>query len=91
MADDANQVTVEVCDDGVVIPVEHRQKVLEPFYRVKNDENGKGAIRDAVNENTEGYGLGLAIVNKIVSSHAGQIEIFENNRGGTGVRLLLPR
>ncbi|WP_345425135.1 HAMP domain-containing sensor histidine kinase [Halioxenophilus aromaticivorans] len=78
---DENNVYIMVSDDGSAIPKEYREKVLQPFYRMDNTQSSE----------TSGYGLGLAIVNKIASMHAGRLAIKDNDIGGTTVKLTIPR
>lgn len=73
-------VVIRVSDDGDAIPEKHRKDVLQPFYRIDNSRSRE----------TGGYGLGLAIVNKIVSMHGGNISVLENEKGGTTVQLEFP-
>jgi fluoride ion exporter CrcB/FEX len=57
---------VDVRDSGPGIPVEHRSKVFERFYRVdKSRSRGEG-----------GAGLGLSICEWVVHAHGGRIERF---------------
>lgn len=51
---------LEVEDNGVGIPPEEREKVIERFYRTPNSPSS-------------GSGLGLAIANDIVTAHAGSL------------------
>jgi signal transduction histidine kinase len=53
-------ITIE--DDGIGIADHEKEKVLQPFYRSTHNEKS-------------GYGLGLAIVNRIVLWHKGTIKI----------------
>jgi signal transduction histidine kinase len=54
-------VCIEVEDNGMGIPDEIRDKILQPFFTTK-----KG---------TQGTGLGLSITNDIVNAHGGKLEI----------------
>ncbi|NDW07929.1 sensor histidine kinase [Jiella pacifica] len=63
---------IEVADQGPGIAVEHRALVFEPFYRVK--------------PKSEGAGLGLSLVKKIVERHGGQVIIRSN---ATGMRIAI--
>jgi len=58
------RVYLEVEDNGVGIPPEEREKVIERFYRLP-DSPGSGS------------GLGLAIANDIVKAHAGSLRLAE--------------
>lgn len=69
-------VTVE--DDGPGIPVEDRQRVLEPFTRLDEARVAGG-----------GTGLGLAIVNDLVSDAGGTVAIGSGDLGGALVTVTL--
>lgn len=56
-----NKVIVEIEDNGPGVPVEIREKLMQPFFTTK-----KG---------TEGTGLGLSISKDIIESHGGKLEI----------------
>ena len=62
-----------VSDNGTGIPDEIRAHVFEPFVTTK----------------TNGSGLGLALVAKIIGNHGGMVECEAGNRGTT-FRILLP-
>jgi len=62
-------------DDGPGIPEEKRSEIFKPFYT--------GKIKG-------GIGLGLAIVDQIVSFHKGKIEIGESQKGGALFVLKFP-
>lgn len=69
LEDDHVIYTVE--DNGVGIANEHQKKVFEIFHRLNP-------------EDTEGEGLGLTIVNKIVSRHSGRVWVeSEPGKGST--------
>jgi len=69
-----------VDDEGSGIPMEHRHRVLERFYRLH--EGGAEASR--------GSGLGLAIVNEAMTANHGSVRIDDNEAGGARVVLALP-
>ncbi|MEQ9878536.1 HAMP domain-containing sensor histidine kinase [Pectobacterium aroidearum] len=60
---------IDVLDEGDGIPEAERERIFEPFHRVKND--GRGA------------GLGLDLVQKIMAIHGGYAELLPavRNRG----------
>ncbi|MCG6875780.1 MAG: sensor histidine kinase [Betaproteobacteria bacterium] len=65
---------LEVEDNGVGIPLEERENVLERFYRMPGSPGS-------------GSGLGLAIANDIVKAHAGSLRVAEpEGHAGTIVR-----
>ena len=75
---DARLVTVEVQDNGIGVPEEHRERIFEEFHRAHYREY-------------EGSGLGLSIVRRIVNRHGGTIEALPNPAGaGSVFRFTLP-
>jgi two-component system sensor histidine kinase AtoS len=68
------RAVVEVSDNGVGMPPEHRERIFLPFFTTK----------------PAGTGLGLAIVKKIMDLHGGDIEVESEPGRGTTVRLTLP-
>lgn len=59
--EDGQSIVIEVADSGVGIPSEDLPKIFEELYRGTNARS------------TEGSGLGLALVNRIVALHNGRI------------------
>lgn len=74
-----SQVIFEVQDTGVGIPPEALPHITECFYRVPQTALG-----------LEGHGLGLALVDRIVALHHGQLAIDSELGRGTTVRITLP-
>jgi len=71
---------VRVRDNGIGIPPEHRTEVLKLFRRLhKRDQHGGG------------HGAGLAIVNRIVERHGGEVRLHATPGGGATVAFTLPR
>ena len=64
-------VQVSVCDTGPGIPLEERSHIFEDNFRLKRDR----AI--------DGYGLGLATCQQIVSAHHGQIWVESSPQSGS--------
>src|SRR3954469_16659904 len=70
--------TVEVCNDGDVIPPDALASLLEPFQRL--DRGARG----------DGVGLGLSIVRSVAEAHGGSVELRARPSGGLLVRVSLP-
>lgn len=67
-------VQLEVSDNGCGIPPEDKGRLFEPYFSTK-----KG-----------GTGLGLTIVNAIISDHHGTIQVRDNQPKGTTFLIELP-
>lgn len=65
---------VEVADNGIGIPEEHIPHLFERFYKADKSRSRTGE--------SNGSGLGLSIVRKIVEMHGGTV--FASNRSGEG-------
>ena len=78
--EDGKAIVVEVADSGAGIQSEDLAKIFEELYR---GNNARG---------TEGSGLGLALVNRIVTLHGGQIFVRsrQENPRGTVFTVRLP-
>jgi signal transduction histidine kinase len=68
-------VWVSVADTGGGIPQEQINRIFEPFFTTKKT----------------GTGLGLMIVQRIVRSHGGRLELESHADRGTTFRVWLPR
>ena len=77
--DDA-RVWMEVCDDGIGIPEQDRERIFDRFYRVDK----------ARSRESGGTGLGLSIAREIVQRHQGTIALAQHDGPGSTVRLVLP-
>lgn len=73
-------VEITVDDDGPGIPVEEREKVFDPFYRLDRS-------RDRA---TGGFGLGLSIARKAVALHGGSLHADSAPLGGARFVIKLP-
>jgi two-component system nitrogen regulation sensor histidine kinase NtrY len=67
-------VLLEVSDDGCGIPDEDKGRLFEPYFSTKKS----------------GTGLGLTIVNAIISDHNGYIRVRDNKPKGTTFLIELP-
>jgi signal transduction histidine kinase len=72
-------VFFSVVNDGVIAP-ERQSSLFDPF---KNGQHRVGR--------NEGLGLGLFIVQQIVTAHAGRIEVHSEENRRTVFRVHLPR
>jgi PAS domain S-box-containing protein len=72
------EITFEIKDQGIGIPLEDQARLFESFHRAKN-------VGDI-----PGTGLGLAIVQKSVELHAGKITVNSEVGVGTTFRVTLP-
>jgi|GEM_PF-1504744 len=72
---DANYCFINVEDDGCGIPDEYKDRLFEPTFSTK----------------TEGTGIGLAIVKKIIEDLNGTIEIKSEVNKGTIAMIALPK
>lgn len=72
-------VMVEIKDTGIGIPDEEKKNVFEPFYRVDKSRSRE----------LGGSGLGLSIVQSIITKHNGNIVVTDNENGGTCFEITL--
>jgi two-component system nitrogen regulation sensor histidine kinase NtrY len=75
-----DRIEIDVIDNGLGLPRQHRARLLEPYVTTKG---------------TKGTGLGLAIVQKIVEQHAGTLTLDDappapGRTRGARVHLSLP-
>ena len=71
---------IEVCDQGNGVPEAMLDKLFDPFFRVET----------ARDRDSGGYGLGLAIAQRAIRVHGGEIAAHNHNKGGLSVILRLP-
>lgn len=69
-----------VADHGSGLREDDRERVFEPFYRADPSRS-----RDS-----GGAGLGLSIVNAVVSAHGGRVQVRETEGGGATFEVELP-
>jgi signal transduction histidine kinase len=70
---DSKKLIIEVCDNGVGIPLSELPKIFKDFYRANN-------VKKIV---SEGSGLGLSVVKRIVERHGGTIKAASPSRMAT--------
>ena len=76
----ANEVTIEIEDNGCGIAKEHLGHIFEKFYRVPTGDV----------QMVRGYGLGLYYAKQVVELHKGTISIRSRVGKGTTVTIKLP-
>jgi signal transduction histidine kinase len=73
-----NSFSIEFKNDGFLIPYENRDKIFEPFYRMKETEKQTGT------------GIGLALSRSLTQLHKGALELLESKDGLNHFLLTLP-
>jgi len=69
-----------VIDQGIGISDEEKPKIFQRFYRVESGEVQKES----------GYGLGLSLVESVIESMGGTIQVYNNNPVGSIFEITLP-
>ena len=75
-----NRALITIEDDGPGIPEDQYKNVFKPFFRLDKSRSF----------NQLGVGLGLAIVEDIVNSHGGNIQLGKSKYNGLKVKISLP-
>lgn len=78
VADVSNQFIVTVKNDGFIIPLILKDKIFEPFYRIKEAEKENGS------------GLGLSLCKILAELHNGTIELIDVDKNMNNFVLTLP-
>ena len=66
------EITLAVCDRGLGVAAEERERIFEPFYRPAGTRESGG-----------GVGLGLSLVRQIARRHGGEVLCVPRPDGGT--------
>jgi len=74
-------VIIEVRDRGIGIAGNDIDRIFDPYYRAQFSDT----------QTRRGAGLGLTLVQQILSSHGGRIEVVSAPGEGSTFRLLFPR
>jgi signal transduction histidine kinase len=72
-----DEIVISVEDHGKGIPEQDIPHIFEPFYRVDKSRS----------KETGGYGLGMNLVQKIMTAHGGRIEVSSRLNQGTTITL----
>ena len=76
----SNRALIIIEDDGPGIPEDQYKNVFKPFFRLDKSRS----------LNQSGVGLGLAIVEDIINSHGGTIQLSKSSYNGLQVKISLP-
>lgn len=74
----SNNYILTISDNGVGVPADILNKIFDPFFRGDSSRS------------TEGAGLGLTLVKKIIENHHGTISVKSQVNKGTNVIISLP-
>jgi PAS domain S-box-containing protein len=67
-------VRIAICDQGPGIPPEIMERIFDPYFTTRQG----------------GHGLGLSVVQSIVSQHGGRVEVSSTPGGGATFAVFLP-
>jgi two-component system osmolarity sensor histidine kinase EnvZ len=73
------RAVIEIADHGVGVPADQINQLLKPFTRL-----------DSARGQANGAGLGLAIVERVVSRHNAELSVRNREGGGLLVQIALP-
>ena len=76
----SNRIIINIEDDGPGISEDQYRNVFKPFFRLDKSRS----------LNKSGVGLGLAIVEDIINSHGGNIQLGKSQHKGLQVKISLP-
>lgn len=77
----AEDVIIEVVDNGIGIEEADLSHIFEPYYRAQFSDT----------QTRRGAGLGLTLVHQIVTSHGGRVEVDSKRGEGSSFRMMFPR
>lgn len=77
-AEEEGRIAVSICNTGSFIPKEQQEAIFRKFYQADRSHN------------TEGNGIGLAVVKRVVELHGGTVGV-ESNPSFTKFTVTLPK
>jgi signal transduction histidine kinase len=77
----ADCILIEVKDHGIGIHAKETTRIFDPYYRAQFSDT----------QTRRGAGLGLTLVQQIVASHGGRVEVESEPGHGSTFRLIFPR
>ena len=75
-----DSVVIRIEDEGDGVPEDSLKRLFEPFYRVEISRN----------QQSGGYGVGMAIAEQAIRAQGGSIEASNRSEGGLRVDIILP-
>ena len=78
VTNEGNNVIMNFSDTGIGISEEELKMIFQAFYRAKSATN------------TKGHGIGLSLVEKIITSHNGKISVMSELSKGSTFTIILP-
>jgi signal transduction histidine kinase len=75
---DANWLSLHIMDEGTGVPEGDLNQIFEPFYRSGSADQ------------FQGYGIGMAITQRVVEAHGGKAVVTNREGSGLLVTLILP-
>lgn len=72
------KVQFSVCDNGPGIPVEYQKQIFDDQFRLQRDQD------------QEGYGIGLALCQRVIRAHYGQLWVDSAPNQGSCFHFTLP-
>ena len=80
-SDYSEGILISISDKGIGIPKKYHERIFDRFFRVES-----GNIH-----NTQGFGLGLYYVRRVVEAHGGQIKVYSEEGKGSRFELYIPK
>lgn len=84
----SDQVEIRIRDYGSGAPEELLKDLLRPFVRA---EQARERSLDSLQQGHRGFGLGLAIAQRVASYHKGQLSLKNAEGGGLEALIVLPK
>ncbi len=83
---DADEICIEIEDNGCGIEEEYLEKIFEPAFTLKGLKDAAGSYKDDI----RGTGYGMANVRKYINQHRGSIIVESTPGKGTKFIITLP-
>ena len=80
VTEEDSELVIRVIDTGCGIPVQYRESIFQPFFRVEQSRSRAYG----------GVGLGLALVWEIAALHGGRVAAEQSDETGTTMAVRLP-